>query len=103
MQITIPCRLRWLAVPLLVTVAIVPFPVASDLQAQSTASQQQYANDKPYVIEYYYKAKWGHAEQFIALFKKNHYPVLKKEIELDPLHKTFAQLPRSHATKDAHT
>jgi len=79
MQITIPCRLRWLAVPLLVTVAIVPFPVASDLQAQSTASQQQYANDKPYVIEYYYKAKWGHAEEFIALFKKNHYPVLKRK------------------------
>jgi len=59
MQITIPCRLRWLAVPLLVTVAVVPFPVASDLQAQSAASQQQYANDKPYVIEYYYKAKWA--------------------------------------------
>ena len=36
--------------------------------------------DQPYVIEYYYKAKWGHAEEFLALFKKNHYPVLKKEI-----------------------
>ena len=100
MQITIPCRLRWLAVPLLVTVAIVPFPVASDLQAQSTASQQQYANDKPYVIEYYYKAKWGHAEEFIALFKKNHYPVLKKEIELGRILKVFAQVPRYHATED---
>src|SRR6266566_948112 len=26
--------------------------------------------DQPYVIEYYYKAKWGHAEEFLALFKQ---------------------------------
>ncbi|PYX63532.1 MAG: hypothetical protein DMG78_31585, partial [Acidobacteria bacterium] len=31
--------------------------------------------DQPFAIEYYYKAKWGHAEEFLALFKKNHYPV----------------------------
>ena len=31
---------------------------------------------EPYVIEYYYKAKWGHAEEFLGLFKKNHLPVL---------------------------
>src|SRR5947199_6816772 len=40
------------------------------------------AKDTPFVVEYYYKAKWGHANEFIALFKKNHYPLLKKEIEL---------------------
>ena len=27
---------------------------------------------KPFVIEYYYKAKWGHADEFLQLFKKNH-------------------------------
>src|SRR5438105_13759535 len=56
--------------------------------------------DKPFVIEYYYKAKWGHAEEFIALFKKNHYPVLKKEIELGRILKVFAQVPRYHTTED---
>ena len=40
------------------------------------------SKDQPYAIEYYYKAKWGHAEEFLALFKKNHYPVLRKELEL---------------------
>ncbi len=44
--------------------------------------------------------KWGHAEEFIALFKKNHYPVLKKEIELGRILKVFAQVPRYHATED---
>jgi hypothetical protein len=36
--------------------------------------------DKPYVMEYYYKTHWGHQEEFLDLFKKNHYPVLQKEI-----------------------
>jgi len=34
------------------------------------------------VVEYYYKARWGFADEFIRLFKKNHFPVLKREIEL---------------------
>ena len=36
--------------------------------------------DKPYQMEYYYKTHWGHQEEFLELFKKNHYPVLEKEI-----------------------
>jgi hypothetical protein len=100
MPLVISSSLRWLAVSLLATVAALAFPVSSNLQAQASASQQQSANDKPYVIEYYYKAKWGHAEEFIALFKKNHYPVLKKEIELGRILRVFAQVPRYHATED---
>ena len=38
------------------------------------------AVDRPYVVEYYYKARWGYADEFIRLFKKNHYPILKKEM-----------------------
>ena len=99
MQIAISSCLRWLAVPMLTTVAVLSLPVSSALLAQSTASQQS-ASDKPFVVEYYYKAKWGHAEEFIALFKKNHYPVLKKEIELGRILKVFAQVPRYHTTED---
>jgi hypothetical protein len=36
--------------------------------------------EKPYVMEYYYKVHWGHQEEFLALFKKNHLPVLREEI-----------------------
>ncbi len=100
MPLAISKSLRSLAVPLLAAIAGLAFPVSSAPQAQTTASQQQNAGDKPYVIEYYYKAKWGHAEEFIALFKKNHYPVLKKEIELGRILKVFAQVPRYHATED---
>ncbi len=56
--------------------------------------------EQPYLVEYYYKAKWGHAEEFLALFKKNHYPVLKKEIELGRMLKVSMSAPRYHATED---
>jgi hypothetical protein len=58
------------------------------------------AKDQPYTIEYYYKAKWGHAEEFLTLFKKNHYPVLKKEIELGRMLKVTMTVPRYHSTED---
>jgi hypothetical protein len=56
--------------------------------------------EQPYVVEYYYKAKWGHAEEFLSLFKKNHYPVLKKEMELGRIVKVTMAAPRYHATED---
>src|SRR6266568_4346198 len=64
-------------------------------QAQSPA-----ASDKPFVVEYYYKAKWGHAEEFLKLFKKNHYPLLRKEVEMGRMLKVWMDQTRYHATED---
>ena len=69
----------------------------SSAQAKSAV---QGATDKPFVAEYYYKAKWGHADEFITLFKKNHYPVLKKEMELGRILEVHAVQPRFHVTED---
>jgi len=32
----------------------------------------------PYAVEYYYKVKWGFFDEFMELYKKNHYPILKE-------------------------
>jgi len=61
---------------------------------------QGMAAEKPFVIEYYYKTKWGHADEFITLFRKNHYPVLKKEVELGRMLKVSAVMPVYHTTED---
>lgn len=63
-------------------------------------SEAQAQLDKPFVVEYYYKVKWGHADEFLALFRKNHFPVLKKEIELGRLLQVRADQPRYHTTED---
>ena len=56
--------------------------------------------ERPFVVEYYYKAKWGHADEFIRLFKKNHYPVLKKQVDSGRMLRVSAVKPRYHATED---
>jgi hypothetical protein len=55
---------------------------------------------KPYVVEYYYKVKWGSFDEFLRLFKKNHHPVLMKEKELGRIIKVDAVRPRLHGTED---
>ena len=80
---------------LLLAVAILVFGVMDHLRAQSAAP-----SDKPFVVEYYYKTKWGHADEFMALFKKNHYPLLKKQVELGRVLKVSAVAPVYHTTED---
>jgi len=72
----------------------VSLPIVSRAQAASSTS------DRPFVVEYYYKAKWGHADEFLKLFKKNHYPVLKKEMEMGRITKVWMDQPRYHTTED---
>jgi hypothetical protein len=55
---------------------------------------------KPFVAEYYYTAQWGHADEFIRLFKKNHLPVLKRQIKAGRILRVTAVKPRYHATED---
>jgi hypothetical protein len=54
----------------------------------------------PYVVEYYYKAVWGHADEFARLFRKNHLPVLLKQVATGRLLEVRAEKPRYHATED---
>src|SRR5499425_1368903 len=64
------------------------------------ATAQTTRQDQPYVVEYYYKAKWGYADEFIQLFKKNHLPVLKKQIESGRIASVKIEKPRYHSTED---
>ena len=36
------------------------------------------ASAEPITTEYYYKIRWGSAEEFKALYKRNHEPILKE-------------------------
>ena len=55
---------------------------------------------EPFVVDYYYKTKWGFTAEFLALFRKNHFPVLKREMELGRIVSVSAVEPRYHATED---
>src|SRR5260370_40293662 len=72
---------------------VITLPAVSHAQAAPAAA------DKPFVVEYYYKTKWGHADEFLKLFKRNHYPGLKKETELGRIAKVWMDQPRYHTTE----
>ena len=84
-----------LRLALLIAVAVLALGVIEHTRAQSEPQ-----SDKAFVVEYYYKTKWGHAEEFIALFKKNHYPLLKKEVEMGRMLRVSAVAPVYHTTED---
>ena len=69
-------------------------------QPAAEAQAEGKPTERPFVVEYYYTAKWGHADEFIRLFKKNHYPVLKKQVDSGRMLRVSAIKPRYHATED---
>jgi hypothetical protein len=56
------------------------------------------AKGREFVVEGYYRAKWGHADEFLHLYKKNHLPILKKLKEEGRILRIEAMQPRYHST-----
>jgi hypothetical protein len=59
------------------------------------------APDQPYSIEYYYKVQWGHQQEFLQLFLKNHYPLLKKVSESGRILSVKIETPANHMTEES--
>ena len=66
------------------------------------AANLVHAQDKTdyFIIENYYKAKWGFADEFINLWKVNHYPLLKKAIDKGDIISVEAEKPKLHSGED---
>src|SRR5207237_2367514 len=69
------------------------------LLAQGAPPHQ--AADQPYIMEYYYKVQWGHQQEFLQLFLKNHYPLLKRGVESGRMMSVKIETPSNHMTEDA--
>lgn len=61
---------------------------------------QTRTTDPGFSIENYYKVKWGYAEEFIDLWKRNHYPLLKKAKEKGDILSIVAQKPKLHSSEE---
>jgi hypothetical protein len=79
--------------------AIVLSILAQPLFAQG--SPPQGAADQPYTVEYYYKVQWGHQQEFLQLFLKNHYPLLKKVVESGRIISVKIETPANHMPEEA--
>lgn len=70
------------SVTLVLTTAFVWLAVAPNLPsaigAQAPAAQSAVAQER--TAWYFYRVKWGFQDEFVELFRKNHYPLLKAQI-----------------------
>jgi len=74
------------------------FSAASPLWAQGAPPQG--GADQPYTVEYYYKVQWGHQQEFLDLFLKNHYPLLKRIVATGRMLSVKIDAPAYHTTED---
>jgi hypothetical protein len=64
------------------------------------AIAQPAKSETTFTVENYYKTKWGFADEFINLWKANHYPLLKKAIEKGDIISVTPEKPRLHSGED---
>src|SRR5690348_2088567 len=57
--------------------------------------------DQPYTVEYYYKVQWGHQQEFLQLFLKNHFHLLEKVKENGRIISLKIETPANHMTEDS--
>jgi hypothetical protein len=75
-----------------IVLLIIPIFLIINAQAQDKTSY--------FIIENYYKVKWGFADEFINLWKVNHYPLLKKAIDKGDIISVEAEKPKLHSGED---
>ena len=76
------------------------FILAGSLPLLAQGAPPQSAADQPYAMEYYYKVQWGHQQEFLQLFLKNHYPLLLKNVQSGRMLSVKIEQPANHTTED---
>ena len=75
--------------------------LVSSIPALAQGAPPQGGADQPYTMEYYYKVQWGHQQEFLRLFLKNHYPLLQKIKSTGRILALKIETPANHMTEDA--
>ncbi len=61
-----------------------------------TAQAQEASKEEPVTVAYFYKVKWGYQNEFLELYKRNHYPVLEAMVKSGRLVEVQKWTPRFH-------
>jgi len=85
---------------ILLAVLAVVFAAALAAPLKAQGAPPQGSADQPYTMEYYYKLQWGHQQEFLDLFLKNHYPLLKKIQSTGRILSIKIESPANHTTED---
>src|SRR5262245_65675645 len=86
---------RTLLISTATVIAFVAQPVpAGAVRSQAPAAQA--ASRAERTAWYFYRVKWGYQDEFVDLFQKNHYPVLKEEMKSGRVTAVRTYVPTYH-------
>jgi len=71
------------------------FMAALGMSAGAQAPAKQTA-DEPKTVWYFYTVKWGSQDEFLDLFQRNHYPILKEMEKADLYLSVKTYVPENH-------
>ena len=84
-------RTRFLSIALLLATTLVgPAHIRAQAPAGQTASKTERT------VWYFYRVKWGFQDEFVTLFQRNHYPVLKEQIKTGRIKDVRTFVPTYH-------
>jgi hypothetical protein len=84
----------------LLSVFFVFLAASAGVTLMAQGAPPQGGADQPYTVEYYYKVQWGHQQEFLDLFLKNHYPLLQKIVATGRMLSIKIEAPAYHTTED---
>ena len=64
------------------------------LRAQAPAAQTASQGER--TVWYFYRVKWGYQDEFLGLFRKNHYPVLQAQVKSGRMTSVRTFVPTYH-------
>jgi hypothetical protein len=76
------------------------FIAAGALALPAICAAASPALEKPYVVEWVYKVKWGHSDEFFDIFKKYQIPILDRLKELGYVTQYTVYRPGQHTGED---
>ncbi|MGH9324601.1 MAG: hypothetical protein ACRD21_02485 [Vicinamibacteria bacterium] len=79
---------KWLSLVLALLLGVAIGAMIPAVGAQAAAGGER-------TVWYFYRVQWGHQDEFVELFKKNHYPILKEQMG-DRLVDFKAYVPQFH-------
>lgn len=75
-------------------VSTLALPGHARVSAQAPAAQATSRTER--TVWYFYRVKWGFQDEFVRLFRKNHYPVLKEEMKAGRIKDVRTFVPTYH-------
>jgi hypothetical protein len=76
--------------------AAMAVPVAGVVAVRAQAPAAQSASQTERTVWYFYRVKWGFQDEFVGLFRKNHYPVLQAQVKSGRMTSVRTFVPTYH-------